>query len=363
MAQDYKLDLQDFWLENSRARKEGAKSKRIPLSMNLDGDWICEYLQLDNSRYYSEYQYQQKNRLRCSEITERELGLPIRPAIDFGVIMDASIYGGKVNYRPNATPTLEPVVNSPEEIDDLIKRMSKADLLDQGLIPKFFEWRAKLKADFGINVTYGWGIKGCATMMGQICSITNFLTWIMTHPTQIRKLIQCWHETTIRYIQAMKEATGFPSEQTGFSFASDVAGMLSPELYRDFIMEAEKDIYQVFAPGKDDIRYYHADFRMAHHLDALREIGVNAVNIDPYIEVKDILVKMPDVTIHGQVPPLDVLLYGTPEDVVNRVRLDIEQAGSDGKLVVSTVGSIVPGTSFENLRAMCYAVDQYGVRD
>lgn len=358
----YELDLCSFWLENAQSRSEGAKSKRVPISIGLDGDWICEYLKLDNSKYYSDYTYQQENRLRCSEVTENELGISIEPAIDFGVVMDASIYGGKVNYRPNATPTLEPAVNSPGEIDDLVQRMAKVDLLSQGLVPMFFEWRERLHEDYGVHVAYGWGLKGCATTLGQICSITNFLTWIMTHPDQIKKLIQCWLETSIRYTQAMRQATGFPASHSGFSLASDVTGMLSPSLYRDFIMEAEREVFETFAPGTNSVRYYHADYHMAQHLDALREIGVNAVNVDPYIQVRDIFEKMPEVTIYGQVPPLTVLLNGTQEDVINCVKRDIQQAGNTGKLVVSTVGSIVPGTSFENLRAMCYAVDKYGRR-
>jgi uroporphyrinogen-III decarboxylase len=358
----YELDLRQFWLENERSRNQGKKSKRIPVSIGLDGDWICEFLQLDNAKYYSDYEYQQKHRLEASVVTEREIGLAIKPAIDFGVIMDASIYGGKVNYRSNATPTLEPVVTSPEEIDDLVEKMEKVDLLEQGLVPTYLEWRERLKADYGIEVGYGWGIKGCATTLGQICSITNFLTWIMTEPAQIKKLVQCWVKTGIRYVKAMRAATVYPATNQGFSLASDVTGMLSPSLYDEFIMEAEREIFQTFAPEEDAVRYYHADFHMAHHLDSLREIGVNVVNVDPYIQVKDILAKMPDVTIHGQIPPLDVLLYGKPEDVIECIRRDIEQEGETGQLVVSTVGSICPGTSFENLRAIVHGVEKYGVR-
>jgi uroporphyrinogen decarboxylase len=99
---------------------------------------------------------------------------------------------------------------------------------------------------------------------------------------------------------------------------------------------------------------------MLHHLDALREIGVNAVNIDPYIEPKQILEKMPDVVVYGQIPPTKVLLYGTPEQVYECAKRDIEQAGPGKHLVLCTAGSINPGTSFENLKAMCRAAEDFG---
>lgn len=357
---DYRLDLARFWEVNKRCLDLTKDIPRVPVDIVLTGDWICDLLGLDFSLYYSDYRYQQENRLRCSKIVKRELGCSILPAIDFGVVMDASIYGGRVNYEPNATPTLEPVVNDPSEIDRLVKRMQSADILDAGLVPKHLEWGQNIRRDFRLHVSYGGDLKGCATMLGQICGITNFLTWILTDPGQIRKLVDCWLETSVRYVDALRKATGYPDGMRGFSLASDVAGMLSPQLYREFIMEAELALYNRYAPRPGDKRYYHADYHMLQHLDTFREMGINQVNIDPYIEPKDILEKLPEAIIFGQIPPTEVLLYGNPEDVIACVQRDLQQAGYDKHLVVSTAGSINPGTSFENLRAICYAVDTYG---
>jgi hypothetical protein len=169
------VDLRRFWDVNEECRDLGKDIPRVPVDMQLDGDWICDYLKLDNARYYSDYRYQQENRLRCSEMTERELAYEILPTIDFGVVMDASIYGGTVNYTANATPTLQPVIDDPAQIDDLVEHMETIDVLEVGLIPKYLQWRQNLERDYGIKLTYGGGMKGCATMLGQICGITNFL--------------------------------------------------------------------------------------------------------------------------------------------------------------------------------------------
>lgn len=356
----YDLDMAKFWEINDQCKDLTKNIPRVPVSIYLNGDWICDFLKLDCVLYYSDYRYQQENRLKCSEITEKELSYRIFPAIDFGVVMDASIYGGKVNYEPNATPTLQPVVTDPEEIDALVERMSQINPLEQGLIPKYLEWREKIKIEYGIELTYGDEIKGCATMLGQICGITNFLTWIMTHPKQIQKLIACWLETSKRYLYAMRKATNFPEGRTGLSIASDVTGMLSPQMYREFIMPAEKELFDLFAPNPGDKRFYHADYHMFHHLDAFSELGVNKVNIDPYIEPVQILAKLPRAVIYGQIPPTKVLLYGTPEEVIACARRDIEQAGPGKHLILSTAGSINPGTSFTNLKALCYAAERYG---
>lgn len=354
------MDLKTFWEVNEQCKDLKKDIPRVPVSIHLDGDWICQYLRLDNAQYYSDFDYQQEHRLRCGKITERELAYSILPAVDFGVVMDASVYGGTVRYESNATPTLEPVVNDPAAIDALAERMAAADLSQQGLIPKYFEWREKIKTRYGMNLQYGDGMKGCATMLGQICGITNFLTWVVTDPEQIGKLVACWLRTSKRYLEMMRRETGFPAAQAGFSFASDLAGMLPPQIYRELIMAAERELYETYAPNPGDKRYYHADYHMLHHLETFREMGVNEVNIDPYIEPAQILNLLPDAVVYGQIPPTKVLLYGTPEEVVACAKRDIEQAGPGKHLVLCTAGSINPGTSFENLKAMCQAVEEYG---
>lgn len=348
----FDLDMRRFWEVN--------RDERVPASIDLPGDWICVEMGLDFARYYSEFDYQQEMRLRCGERSMRELSLPIKPAVDFGVVMDASIYGGAVNYESNATPTLAPVVDDPSEIPALVERMERINPLEKGLVPRYLEWREKLWTRYGVRAAHGTGIKGAATMLGQLCGITNFLTWILTDPDEVKLLVDCWLRTSLRYLHAIRRETGCADVLDRFSFQSDVAGMLSPALYREFLLDAEHRIYQEFATEKGAIRYYHADSHMLHQLGALGEIGVNQVNIDPYITPAQILAVLPDAVIHGQIPPTHTLLYGSPEDVVACVRRDIAEAGAGEHLIVTTAGSINPGTTYENLRAMCYAVEKYG---
>ena len=353
------IDYKEFWEINKACMDIKGPIARVPVDLYLNGDWICEHLGLDCVRYYTDYEYQRDMRLECSKITEREFGYIIQPEIDFGVILDASIYGGEPMYRDKATPVLTHAIEDPEEIDVLIERMQSLNPLEKGLVPLFLEWRDYIDRDFGINVTYGGALKGCATMMGQILGVTNFLTWISTDPEQIAKLIDCWYDTSVLYLEAIRNVTGFVSDGK-FSIYSDVAGMLSPSLYNEFIKEKERMLYERFAGNPGDQRYYHADYHMMHLLPSLREIGVNQLNIDPYVDCAQILNIIPDAVIYGQIPPTEILLYGTPEQVRQNVKKDIADAGVTRNLIVCTAGSINPGTNFENIRAICEAVKEYG---
>lgn len=354
-----KIDYKSFWEENKKCLELGSDIPRVPVHIHLNGDWICDFMNLDCNRYYTDYQYQQEMRMRCGEITEKEMGYKTVPEIDFGVIMDASVYGGAMMCADKATPVLTHVVNEPGDIDVLVEKMQKVNLLEAGLIPEYLEWRERIIKDYGIHLRAGSCLKGCATMMGQIMGITNFLTWIVTEPEQIKKLIDCWYDMSVRYLRVLRKVTGNNSTKK-FSFASDVAGMLSPDLYREFIKEKERLIYKEFAGGAESKRYYHADYRMMHLLPDLRDIGVNELNVDPYVDCNALCEAVPEATIYGQIPPTKVLLYGSPEEVKETVRLNIQQAGRAKKLIISPAGSINPGTSFDNLRAICEAAEEYG---
>jgi len=352
-------DYRKFW-ERNREFTGMNGGRRVPVDLYLGNEWICEHLNLDCVRFYTDYRYQQDARRACTKITERELGYSFGPMIDFGVIMDASIYGGQPRFSETAPPVLTHAVEEPEEIDALIESVSASDPLKRGLIPQYFEWHSRIHDDHGVALGYGAAIKGCATMMGQILGITNFLTWIITDPEPIRRLIDCWYDTSVRYLDAMRQATGVTLSVGWFGLYSDLTGMLSAGLYEEFIKDKEKALYERYAAAPNAVRFYHADYHMLHQLAALKDIGVNRVNIDPYIDCRAILNVMPDVTIIGQIPPTDILLYGTPGQVRQVVKRDIEQAAPTGNLILSTAGGINAGTNFENLRAVCEAAEEFG---
>ena len=63
--------------------------------------------------------------------------------------------------------------------------------------------------------------------------------------------------------------------------------------------------------------------------------------------------------IHGQLPPF-TFSRGTPQEIAEAVRRDIEAVGADGGLVVTTAGSVNPGSKLAGLRAVMYAIQTWG---
>ncbi|MFW5689264.1 MAG: uroporphyrinogen decarboxylase family protein [Spirochaetota bacterium] len=351
------------------AYRAGSGTEFIPASASLDGDWICEYLGLPFDRYYTSFEVQQEANARAREIVEAELGLPIVPrkVFDHGVILNASLFGGRVRYHANSTPVLEPVVTEPGDVAMLAQRIdavSDEGLLHEGMLhPEYWGAAERLEREEGIapSAPASGGTKGIATVCGQLCGVTNFLLWLYTNPSEMETLTALVGRTFRRYIRASR-AFDDARDTDGLAFASDLTGLMSPDDYARFCAPQEEMLYETFAPHGE--RYYHADSNLRRHVAVLAGIGVTTVNIGPMVSVTDILTAAPGMKIDGQVPPTQVLWRGTPDLVVDAVRRDIDElesaGGSLGQLRVCTAGSINPGTPLENIRAMYWAAMTYG---
>jgi len=359
------MNMKQFWEENEECMKMFTTDKpRVPVALiGFGGIFFCQRLGIPMDRYYSDYETQQKIRFQISEETDEELGIRFQPAIDWGVVMDGSIFGGKVIYLENASPVLEHVIREPEDVYRLAEEMEDVNLLERGLLPKYFEWRDRLKKDYGIIVHEGllFDRKGPGTIAGQLCGVSNYLTWLYTYPKEMKELMKLIERTMVKYIGELRAKMG--ENPGGLGRADDVAGLMSPEMFKEFIYPTEKKLFELYAPSEEDSRTYHADSNMSEgHLELLNELGVTWVNMGPKVESVLIREKIPQAAICGQIPP-NTLLHGTPDDVITTARHDIEAVGSDGGLILSTAGAIPAGTPYENIRAMCYAAEVYGRYD
>lgn len=348
---------------------QGRGKEFLEAKASLDGDWVCRFLGLPFDRYYTDFDFQRESLAEARRHVEAEMGFQlIRDIVyDHGVILNASLFGGEVQYHNNSTPVLVPVVREPHDVAAIAARIdtvSDEALMHEGVLhPEYWRATEAIKNSLGVEpkAPASGGTKGIATVCGQLCTVTNFLTWLYTNPGEMRELTALVGRTFARYIRASREFDDATGEE-GLGFASDVTGLMSPASYGEFCAPEERLLYEEFAPNGN--RFYHADSNMRNHVGMLADIGVTHVNIGPMVSVTDILSTAPGMGIHGQVPPTQVLWQGTPDLVVDAVRHDIGEiramAASLEQLLVCTAGSINPGTPLENIKAMFWAAMEYG---
>jgi len=331
---------------------------RVPVLVELGEDWIIQRMGASYRRFIQDFEYQQTVRQACAERLQAEIGYHLKPMVHSSSLLHGSVYGNPIEYPEDSTPWLGKIIHGPEDIRPLIARMERVDLAQAGLVPWFVTCYRKLGRPYRWRILHdATAVHGPGTILGFLCGINDLMLYLYDVPDLMRALLELIGNVTVAYSHTVRRLTGAPL--TGVSIFDDVAGLLSPSQFDDFLLPVYEKIYGELAPASGDDRFYHNDARVAHLLDPLRALGVNGINPDPDVDPALLRTKLPAAIIYGCVPPL-VLKDGSPEQVTQAARRTIERAGEGGGLVLTTAGSINAGTPYANLRALCEAAQRFG---
>lgn len=145
--------------------------------------------------------------------------------------------------------------------------------------------------------------------------------------------------------------------------------LIDPELYRQLVKPYQKKIVEKVKANTEIKVLLHTDGCIYPLIPDIIEIGV-----DPLNPIQHNLGNIPDMdpgdlkqefgealAFWGGIDTSQVLPRGDPADVKEEVRRRIDQLGSGGGYVVSSVHNIQSEVPPENVRAMLEAVREYGV--
>lgn len=361
----YELDVKAFWEENAKCNIPFSTNKpRVPIHFWLDDHFIIEEMKIPSTlEYYNNEDYRIKVHKEFNDRVEKVLGRRFvgesksyRLALNrFEVVM-----GSKLVLTEGGTPWLESTVESIDDVKKLIDRAQKLDM-EKAVLPEGWEKeKERLEKETGREVQFGGGgSRGPATMATSILGTVNTCMFIMDYPEVMDDFFEILTDKLIEYNETMSKYTGHPINRTHFGIADDNCYLYPPKQYERFIVPSMQRLIKEYAPEPHHLRHQHSDSDMGHLMGILNDLGINAVNFGPNIHPLDIRKAMPKALIQGQMPPF-LLRNGTPEEIINTVRRDIDTVGQDGGLVECTAGSVAAGTPLENILIYMWAVHTYG---
>jgi len=138
-----------------------------------------------------------------------------------------------------------------------------------------------------------------------------------------------------------------------------VGPMLSPAHFRKYI----KPVYQrVMKPAKDrgTIIHMHSDGDIRDLVDDIIDGGVEIINLQDLVNGIDWIQKKfaGKVCIDLDVDRQKITAYGSPKDVDNLIREEVEKLGSKEGGLLMTYG-MYPGIPLENTKALMDAMEKY----
>jgi len=222
---------------------------------------------------------------------------------------------------------------------------------------RFEEVRQYLPEGMGVIGQYG----DIFTMVWELMGFEEFSLALYDNP----KLIEALFDKIGNLVLSMFEYFAESDNVDVMWYSDDIAYasglMLSPAVLRQYFFPWLKKIGSL-AKSADKPLIYHTDGALFEVMDDIIDCGVDALHpIEPQaMAIAEVKQRYGDrLSLIGHVD-VDLLSRGTPEQIRDQVRKNIEEAAYNGGYCVGSGNSIPEYVKFENYLAMLAAAKEFG---
>ena len=217
------------------------------------------------------------------------------------------------------------------------------------------------------------------------CALTLHLQDIIIHPSQYLLGFEKWYlsfmmepdlisalmdilldirlEVTVRALQEVGDLIDVVSCSDDIC---DTRGpMISPEMYTQFIKPRHQKYFETMRSLTDAKILYHSCGSVLKLIPHFIDMGINFINpvqVSANGMATDFLKQEygKDIGFWGAIDTMQILPFGTPEDVRMEVKRVVQDLAPGGGYVLSAVHNIQPNVFAENIIAMYKAAKEFG---
>ncbi len=333
----------------SAATPSAPDTAAVPLALIVDSPWIPGFLGISTLDYLTVPETWLDANFK---VLRRFPDITFLPGFwaEIGMCAEPSAFGCRVSLYPDRTPIAHPLIRSMEELD----RVPQPNPLTDGFLPLVLSQYRRLRpaveaAGYVVKMV---AARGPLTTATHLMGVTNFLLALKLQPAETHRLLRVTTTLTRQWLEAQAEAAG---DIEAVLVLDDIAGMMSARDYQEFAAPCLKEVFDAF-PGA--LKLFHNDTDNPVSYPFLRELGIHVFNfthLQPIAKVRRLV--GPGITLLGNVPPLEILANGTPEEVRASAQACIagHRNAGPGSLVLSAGGGTSPGTPAANLDALVAA--------
>ena len=226
-----------------------------------------------------------------------------------------------------------------------------------GRLPIILKGLSMVKKKLGHLTPVSGTVTGPFTVAAMVLGTEYLLIGMIKKPEKIKQLMEIIVENNNRYIQRLIDM------EVGIGFADPVSStaLISVEQYKEFSLPYfKKNVEFIKSQGRGCGLHICGTSRGLW--DLLIETGIGTFgldNVEDIAEAKEVL--GPHMCIQGNVPPVEVMRYGTPEDVLRSARECIQKGRGSKRGYILTSGCQMPvKTPAENMQALMDATRIYG---
>lgn len=265
----------------------------------------------------------------------------------------AEAMGTKLRYFDDDAPRVEqPVVQSPDDVG----QVRIPDPQSDGRLPVFLEAIRAANAEVGDQVFVSCCFAMPFTIAAALMGTDLFVKATRKDPALAHRLLRMATEAALLFTDAIVAGGGIPVPVDPVASCS----VIGPKQYAEFAAPYTKPILEkIAAAGLPPVLHICGHSHLIW--DQMADGGAAVLSLDKVDLARAKESVGSRVCLMGNVPPAEVLLYGTPEAVAAKTLEGIRLcADSPGGYIVASGCEVPLATPEENVHAMLETVRAWG---
>lgn len=256
--------------------------------------------------------------------------------------VEAEAFGSTIHISDDEVPTVVGAILSEEEEADALE-VPEVGAARTGLYIDAIAKAVTMITDRPVLA----GIIGPYSLAGRLLDVSEAMIYCYDEPDMVHTVLEKATKFLIAYCEAYKAAGA-----NGVVMAEPLAGLLSPNLAREFSHPYVKQIVDAVQTDEFSVIYHNCGDNVALMAKDIYQIGAGGYHFGDAIEMKDMLPDAPtDVLIMGNVSPSAQFLGGTPESMKEETRRIMAACGHAPNFLISSGCDIPPMAPWTNIDA------------
>lgn len=281
-----------------------------------------------------------------------------------GLFPIASAFGCKIQFVEDQPGRPIPVLKSPDEIPDFVKKVQPPNLRKDGYCPEVLKQLRYLEKHVPEEVVQSqWSYKNTSYTQGVgdlaffIMGPQAFLVGMKLYPSEVHRFLDILEENQKEWLEIQEEIVG-PIKW--LLLAEHTNGFMSKKYFLEFVLPHDRAIIRS-CPGAVVIHHSESDVTNAPDVQAEMVKYIDGYHMCPQMDIGIAKSLYGDkCTLIGNVDTVEVMTQGTPKDVDAAVKDIIAKAAPGGGFALSAAGGLFVSGRWENIDAYIAAGKKYG---
>jgi len=324
---------------------EDMKKARIKKAMPILSFPSVQLLDIGVKKLISDSELQAKGMKAIADRTDAAAALSM---MDLSV--EAEAFGSVIRVSDDEVPTVVGhIIETGEQADALA--IPEVGAGRTGHYIKAIEKACEFITDRPVFA----GVIGPFSLAGRLLDVSEAMIYCYDDPDMVHTILSKITPFTINYINEYKSVGA-----NGVIIAEPLAGLLSPELNREFSVAYIKQIVQAVQTDDFAVIYHNCGNGTPKMIDDILSVGAKAYHFGNAIDMAEMMSLVPsDTLVMGNIDPAGQFRNGTPESIREATLSLLEKCKAYPNFVISSGCDIPPMSDWNNIDAFFKAVSDF----